>query len=316
MAYYPPAINGSMKFFLAKVSIEYIPLCNELGQPLGLPSIFVHIKAGDSVPDERHEITETLMHPTDDTEANTPKLDKSLIKSASFSEDSALGQAFVPPEFLLLSLREILEAESVFEKRNKYKKEIKQVRSKSTLVLSSEADTTVAVEIDEREIKKREKEIALKTFESFWKNAFEELKLSHNKNLTILKDWLKKTMNDMRNSIDAQIEKYQQVLVNLVFMKNSVKCDEIKSRTLNELFLKFADVEKLDECYKSVKDRLEDQYKDIESELEKCKKNVGVTWIAVTMIFGPMTFMIYLTRNALRFLLCLGIWTQLHCVIW
>ena len=132
------------------------------------------------------------MHPTDDTEANTPKLDKSLIKSASFSEDSALGQAFVPPEFLLLSLREILEAESVFEKRNKYKKEIKQVRSKSTLVLSSEADTTVAVEIDEREIKKREKEIALKTFESFWKNAFEELKLSHNKNLTILKDWLKK----------------------------------------------------------------------------------------------------------------------------
>ena len=37
------------------------------------------------------------MHPTDDTEANTPELDKSLITSASFSEDSALGQAFVPP---------------------------------------------------------------------------------------------------------------------------------------------------------------------------------------------------------------------------
>ncbi|KAK2715625.1 hypothetical protein QYM36_010260 [Artemia franciscana] len=107
MACYPPAINGSMKFFLAKVSIEvisrqllsdkrigsykYIPLSNDLGQPLGLPSIFVHIKAGDSVPDEHHEITETLMHPRDDTEANTPELDKSLIKSGSFSEDSALG---------------------------------------------------------------------------------------------------------------------------------------------------------------------------------------------------------------------------------
>jgi len=81
-------------------------------------------------------------------------------------------------------------------------------------------------------------------------------------------------MKDMRNSIDAQIEKYQHILVNLVFMKNLDKCDEIKSRTLNELFLKFADVKKLDECYKSVKDRLEDQYKDIEIELEHCKKKM------------------------------------------
>ena len=78
-------------------------------------------------------------------------------------------------------------------------------------------------------------------------------------------------MKDMMNSIDAQIEKYQQILENLVFMKKSDKY-EIKSRMLNELFLKFADVEKLDKCYKSVKDILEYQYKDTESELEKCKK--------------------------------------------
>ena len=162
-------------------------------------------------------------------------------------------------------------------------KEIKQVHSKSALVLSSEADTTVAVKINEREIKKREKKKALKIFESFWRNAFEEPKQSHNKNLTILKDWLNKTMKDMRNSIDAQIEKYQHILVNLVFMKNLDKCDEIKSRTLNELFLKFADVKKLDECYKSVKDRLEDQYKDTESELEKCKK---MNWRSVTCLFS------------------------------
>ncbi|KAK2716308.1 hypothetical protein QYM36_010774 [Artemia franciscana] len=98
---------------------KYNPLCNELGQPLGLPSIFVHIKVGDSVRDEHHEITKTLLHPTNDTEVNTPELDKSLIKSVSFSEDWPLGQGFVPPEFLLLSLREILEAEFVFEKRVK-----------------------------------------------------------------------------------------------------------------------------------------------------------------------------------------------------
>ena len=40
----------------------------------------------------------------------------------------------------------------------------------------------------------------------------------------------------MMNSIDAQIEKYHWILENLVFMKNSDKCDEIKSRMLNDCF--------------------------------------------------------------------------------
>ena len=48
--------------------------------------------------------------------------------------------------------------------------------------------------------------------------------------------------------------------------------------------LNFADVEKNDECYKSVKDRLEDQYKDTESELEKCKKKIN--WRSVTCLFS------------------------------
>ncbi|XP_065579726.1 1-phosphatidylinositol 4,5-bisphosphate phosphodiesterase classes I and II-like isoform X1 [Artemia franciscana] len=330
---------------------KHICLRNELGQPLCLPTIFVHIIVKDYVPDIYSEIVMALSNPikyqtqldirekilrrlmedseeirpiNDDTEPNTPELDKSLTKSASVSGDSALAQptssnhtpvkstnsnpmqqtvakerSFVPPELLLLSLTEILEAKSVFKKRDEYKKEIKQVRSKLEKTLSSSsmeleengmkkrivktisslniketdekrgsADRRVAAEID---CKKKEKTIALKTFESFWKSAFKELKQSHNENLLILIDWKKKTEEDIMKSIKAQNKENMKTL-KLLAGRNNDK-DRIKSEVSGGLISKgVEDKKKLEECYQLVKAGLEAKYKDIKSTLERCKE--------------------------------------------
>ncbi|XP_065583127.1 1-phosphatidylinositol 4,5-bisphosphate phosphodiesterase classes I and II-like [Artemia franciscana] len=312
---------------------KHISLRNELGQPLGLPTIFVHIKAGyNNVPDECHQAIreDAVMYPGLFTEpdedsalgeviylysnqtydANHRNL---LIRYRGGETDQILEvlpfsryEPFEPPE-LLLSLTEILEAKSVFEKRDEYKKKIKQVRSKLEKTLSSSsmeleengmkkwtvknifsvkkqklsetvketdekresADRRVAAEID---CKKAEKKMALETFESFWKSAFAELKKSCNEKLVTLKDWKKKTKKDIENSMYAQIKKNKQAVKILVSKRNSDQYDELRSKIFDEMVLKgYDDKKKLEEHYQSVKDRLDDQYKDIESTLERCK---------------------------------------------
>jgi len=195
--------------------------------------------------------------------------------SNPMQQTTAEETLFKPPELFYLSLTNILEAKSACKKRDQYKKEMKQIRNKLGRTLSispvelQDRDTeTDTLQLD---FKNKEKSLALKSFESFWKSAFKEIQKSYNENLQILTRWKDKTEKSIMKSIGAKTKD------NMRTLKLRDESHDDKERLKNEasgevITEGVKNKKKLNESYQLAKDGLEAKYKDIKAMVERCKE--------------------------------------------
>ena len=243
---------------------KHISLRNELGQPLGLPTIFVHIevrylpkhKLNKAERDLHDFLSKPLMLPSKTssiglnylyTENLTAVTDSQIleVQTQKFSRYESSKRS----ELLPLSLTEILGAKSVCEMRHKYKKKIKQVRSKL-------------------DCKKAEKKIALKTFESFWNRASKELERSRKENLAILENWKEEAEEEISNILHAQLKKNELVIECFVSVTN-IDTTRRYFRMIGGIISKYSDEKtNLEKFCTNVKN----QYQNFERALEDCKE--------------------------------------------